>query len=112
MPKKKVVDADKLIKAVESGRNSKEIMAEFKIKTLPQLKSLYVDALMSRGQVATIKSSRGRKPSKQEKSKEIRVNNRGSLVVSKDLIEDMGFNIGDSFSVTLTPAGVSLKRQK
>lgn len=111
MPKKKTIDMEKLIKAVESGKNSKEIMAEFKIKTLPQLKSLYVDALMDRGQVATIKSSRGRKPSKQDNSKEIRVNNRGSLVVTKELIEEMGFAIGDSFSVTMTPAGVSLKRQ-
>ncbi len=110
MPRKKKIDAAKLIDAVESGVPSKEIMAKFGINTLAQLKSLYVDALSEKGQVIGIIPSRRSKAASVEEAKELKVNKRGSVVVPRDLIEEMGFDIGDSFSVRKTAAGVSLKK--
>lgn len=110
MPRRKSVDSAKLIAAVKSGRSSTEIMTEFGIKTSGQLKSLYVDALAAAGQITGIIAAKrtSKKPEKQ--SKELRVNKRGSLVVPRDLIDEMGFNVGDSFAVRKTAAGVSLKK--
>lgn len=110
MPKKKEVDSTKLVKAVKSGRSSKDIMSEFGIKTITQLKTLYVDALAEEGLVAGIKSGkRGAKP-KEKRPNELRINKRGSLIVTKDLIVDMGYDVGDEFIVRKTAAGVSLKK--
>ena len=112
MPRKLNVDTDKLVAAIESGRPSAEIMTEFGIKTLTQLKALYVDALMARERVPSIISLKGRAVAPGSSSKEIRVNNRGSLIVPKEFIDEMGFEVGASFSVQRTDAGVSLKRAK
>ena len=53
MPKKKTVNYDKLLKAVDSGLTSKEIMEKFGIKTSAQLKGLYLDALVSKGRTTS-----------------------------------------------------------
>ena len=108
MPRKKKVDAAKLIKAVESGKPSKEIMAEFGINTSYQLKALYLDALVEKGRAPAIVGRAGKKDEKA--GKEILVNKRGSLIVPAPLVEEMGFKIGEEFKVRRTKAGVSLKK--
>ena len=110
MPAKKQINSKKLIKAVESKRPSREIMDEFGIKTQAQLKSLYVDALVDQNRITAIVSSRGRKKSAGQKKESLQINKRGSLIVPRELVEQMGFKIGDSFSVRKTAAGVSLKK--
>ena len=110
MPKRKKVDPTKLVQAVESGKPSKAIMEEFGIKTLSQLKTHYVDALMSEGKAPILQSGRKTFAQPEENTKEIRVNKRGSLVVPRELIEELGFSIGETFSVRRTAAGVSLKK--
>ena len=67
MPRKKKVDAAKLIKAVESGKPSKEIMAEFGINTSYQLKALYLDALVEKGRAPAIVGEQARKMKKRAK---------------------------------------------
>lgn len=109
MPKKKKIDEKKLIKAVEDGMTSKEIMAKFGFSTLAQLKSFYLDALTGEGKVPSITFARGKAAAPAGKSKLFKVNKRGSLIVPKEMIETMGFKIGDSFSVRKTVAGISLK---
>jgi hypothetical protein len=109
MPRKKIVDSTKLLKAVESGKPSKEIMAQFGIKTSAQLKALYLDALVEKG-VAQGIAKRGGKEKDDKASKEILVNKRGSLIVPAKLVEEMGFQIGEEFKVRRTKAGVSLKK--
>jgi len=111
MPRKKKVDAAKLIKAIEDQRPSKEIMDKFGFKTLAQLKTAYVDALTEKGVVPGIVSPRGQVRVAEKKTKELKVSKRGSLVVPKEIIEEMGFQVGDSFSVRKTAAGVSLKKR-
>ena len=110
MPKKLKVNTDKLIKAVQSGEASTEIMKKFGIKTSAQLKTLYLDALVEKGNVSGIVSTRGRgKPSAKEVN-EIVVNKRGSLVIPRKMVEEFGFEIGEAFKVRKTKAGISLKQ--
>jgi hypothetical protein len=110
MPRKKTVNSDKLIKAVESGLPSKEIMEKFGIKTSAQLKSLYLDALVAKGQAKGITGRTPKGGRSAKKTKEILVNKRGSLVVPRDMVEEMGFKIEDSFMVRKTKSGLSLKK--
>ena len=110
MPKKLQVDAEKLVADVEAGRPANEIMSDYGIKTLMQLKALYVDSMAQLGRTPSLISARGGLPAKSTESKELRVNKRGSLIVPRELMEDMGFESGQTFQVRKTPAGVSLKR--
>ncbi len=108
MPKKKIVDLDKLLKAIESEVPAKEIMSKFDIKTSGQLKALYLDALVARGQAAAIPGRSGK--AADAAREDITVNKRGSLIVPKEVVTEMGFKVGDLFSVRRTKAGVSLKK--
>ena len=108
MPAKKKVDYTKLIKAVESGKPQTEILKEFKFNTATQLKNHYLSALMQTGKVPEIQS--GRASSNSGPSKEAEVNKRGSLIVPKVLISEMGFAEGDKFSIRKTKSGISLKK--
>ncbi|MBW2092375.1 MAG: hypothetical protein JRI34_09680 [Deltaproteobacteria bacterium] len=110
MPKRKIVNAGALIKAVESGLPSKEIMAKFGVKTSAQLKSLYLDALAEKGKVKGIISRTGRNAQDGRKGKGIKVNKRGSLVVPREMVAEMGFRIGDIFAVRKTKSGASLRK--
>ena len=111
MPKKKSFNYEKLIKAVDSGAPSKEIMEKFGIKTSSQLKSAYLDALVETGQVKGVVSSRSGRAKAKKDSKEILVNKRGSIVVPRSLVEEFGFAIGEAFTVRKTKSGVSLKKK-
>jgi hypothetical protein len=108
MPAKKKIDGNKLIKMIESGKLQSEIMKEFKLSTSAQLKAHYVDALINAGKAPQIKSGRGK--SANPTSKEAMVSKRGSVVISKLLIEEMGFKEGDKFTVRKTKSGISLKQ--
>lgn len=111
MPKRLVVDSDELIKAIESGVPSKEIMARFGFKTLAQLKSQYLDALTSQGKVKAIPGRTGRgRPS--AKVLEVKVNKRGSLVLPQKMVAELEFEEGDTFRVRKTKSGISLKKIK
>lgn len=108
MPAKKKIDGAKLIKMIESGKLQSEIMKEFKLSTSAQLKAHYVDALIGAGKATQIQSGRGK--SAGAPSKEAMVSKRGSIVIPKALIEEMGFKEGDKFSVRKTKSGISLKQ--
>ena len=111
MPKRLKVDPTKLIAAVEAGMPSTKIMKQFNIKTTGQLKSLYVDALSQKGKIPAITTSRrGRTPSPKSPSQGLTIGKRGSLIIPRELIEEMGFEIGDTFSVRKSAAGVSLRK--
>ena len=109
MARKKQIDSAALLEAVQSGRPAKDIMVEFGISTRIQLKSYYLDALIEAGKAQGI-TARQRKAKGTEKPNKIRVNKRGSLVIPKEIIDEMGFEIGQGFTVTTSKAGVSLKR--
>jgi hypothetical protein len=108
MPAKKQIDGAKLIKLIEGGTLQSEIMKEFGLNTSAQLKAHYVDALMESGKAPQIKSGRGQTAA--TPAKEAMVSKRGSVVIAKGLIEEMGFTEGDKFSVRKTKSGISLKK--
>ncbi len=109
MPKKKKVDSTKLIKLVEEGKEQKEIMEKFGFKNSSQLKVAYANALMDAGKVPEIQSSRGGKKAGGVK-REVSVNKRGSLVIPKAVVEDLGLKEGAAFTVRPSKAGLSLKK--
>mgnify|MGYP000255009641 CR=1 FL=1 len=108
MPAKKKVDYKKLLTAVESGKTQSEIMKEFKFNTAAQFKSHYLSALIEVGKAPKIITSRA--SAKSAPAKEAFVSKRGSLVIAKGLIEEMGFSVGDNFAVRKTKSGISLKK--
>ncbi len=59
MPKKKALDAGKLIKMVKDETPSAEIMKKMGFKTSTQLKAAYMSALVAEGKVPAIKGGRG-----------------------------------------------------
>jgi len=108
MPAKKKVDYKKLLEMVQSGKHQAEIMKELAFKTAAQFKSHYLSALIEVGKAPKIVTSRASK--KSAPAKEAFVSKRGSVVISKGLIEEMGFAVGDNFAVRKTKSGISLKK--
>jgi hypothetical protein len=109
MPRKKKIDAKKLIEMVTKGTEQKEIMKKFGFKNSTQLKVAYANALMEQGKAPEIKSGAKAKATSKGKN-EIKVNKRGSLIVPGPMVQAMGFKQGDSFQIRKTKAGVSLKK--
>ena len=105
---KKKVDYTKLLKLIESGKHQAEIMKVFAFKTAAQFKNHYLSALMKAGKAPEIKTSRA--SAKTAPAKVASVSKRGSVVIAKGLIEEMGFAEGTTFTVRKTKSGISLKR--
>jgi len=109
MAKKKKVDSKALIKMIDGGAEQKDVMKKFGFKTSTQLKVAYINALVDTGKATEIKSSRGAGAVK-EVSKEVAVGKRGSLILPKALVDDLGFQEGDCFLAKKTKVGISLSR--
>ena len=108
MPTKKKVDYKKLLDAVESKKPQAEIIKEFKFNTATQFKNHYLNALIEAGKAPEIQTTRA--SSKAAPAKEASVSKRGSVVIPKAMIDEMGFAEGDQFAVRKTKAGISLKK--
>lgn len=108
MPAKKKVNGAKLISMAESGAHQKDIMKAFKFNTTAQFKSHLLDEYMKVGKVPEVKSGRIKKTG--NTTKEALVSKRGSVVISKAVIDEMGFALGDKFSIRKTKSGISLRK--
>ena len=108
MPPKKKIDPAKLVQAIKSGKPQSEVIKEFDFKSATQFKSHYLDALIKTGQAPEIKI--GRVSSKPAPSNDVAVSKRGSVVIAKALVDEMGFAVGDTFAVRKTKSGISLKK--
>jgi hypothetical protein len=107
MPKKKKVDSKTLIKAVEAGKTQAEIMSEFGYKSSAQVKTAYMNALIEAGKVTPIIGGRG---SKATKAKAVGVGKRGSIIISKEMVDRLEIGADDKFTIRKTKAGIALKR--
>jgi len=83
-------------------------MKKMGFKTATQLKTAYMNALIAEGKVPAIKGGRG--AGKAAKVKAIGVGKRGSIIISKELVDTMGFGAKDKFIVRKTKTGIALKR--
>lgn len=108
MPRKRVLDPGKLIKMIEDEIPQAEIMKKMGFKTSMQLKTAYMNALIAEGRVPAIRGGRG--AGKADKTKEVMVGKRGSLILSKELVASLGIGGKDRFLVRKTKAGISLKK--
>jgi tRNA(Met) C34 N-acetyltransferase TmcA len=108
MPKKKALDTAKLIEMVKDQTPSAEIMKKMRFKTSTQLKAAYMSALIAEGKVPAIKGGRG--AGKSASIKAVSVGKRGSIIISKDLVESLGIAADDKFTVRKTKAGIALKK--
>jgi hypothetical protein len=108
MPKKKALDTAKLIEMVKAETPSAEIMKKMGFKTSTQLKTAYMSALIAEGKVPAIIGGRGAGKAKNIKS--VGVGKRGSIIIPQDLVEGLGIDAGERFTVRKTKAGIALKR--
>ncbi len=108
MPKKKAFDAKKLVKMVKDETHQQEIMKAFGFKTAAQVKAAYFRALVESGEVPGLVGGRG--SGKAQKAKMVNVGKRGSIVISKELVDGLGISGGEKFTVRKTKAGIALKR--
>jgi hypothetical protein len=108
MPRKKALDAAKLIQLIEDETPQAEIMKKMGFKTSMQLKTAYMNALIAEGKVSAIKG--GRAAGKKAKVKEIGIGKRGSIILSKELVESLGIDSNDKFIVRKTKSGLALRK--
>ena len=108
MPRKKKIDYTALIQMAKDNVPQNEIMAKLGLKTSTQLKVAYVNALMETGQAPILTTGRGAKNKALDTT--ISVGKRGSLIIPKDLVENFGFKVEDTFEVRKSQAGLSLKQ--
>ncbi len=108
MPKKKALDAAKLLKMIDDEVPQAEIMKKMGFKSSTQLKTAYMGALIAERKVPAIKG--GRRAGKARKVKTIGVGKRGSIVISKDLVDSLGIGAKEKFTVRKTKAGIALKK--
>ncbi len=108
MPKKKAFDPAKLIKMIDDETPQAEIMKKMGFKTSTQLKTAYMSALIAEGKVPAIRGGRGAK--KSARFKAIGVGKRGSIIISKELVQSLGISAKDKFTVRKTKIGIALKK--
>ena len=114
MPRKKKIDLHALIKAVESGLPRKEIMNQFGFTSPVQVTTYYLDSLVETGQAKAIVGRKAKTGKAGREGKIITVNKRGSLVIPREKAAELGYEVGDTFSVSQTKKGdgISLKLRK
>jgi hypothetical protein len=108
MPKRKSIDAARLIKLIDAETPQAEIMKKMGFKTSTQLKAAYMSALIAEGKVPAIKGGRG--AAKAARAKVVGVGKRGSIVISKEWVESLGIGAQEKFTVRKTKAGIALKK--
>lgn len=111
MPRKMDIDYKKLMKMVKEGTHQNEIMKKFGFKTSTQLKVALANAAMEEGMLPQLAGGRGSSAGS-EVSNVIKVNARGSLVIPKKLVDSLGLQIGEEFTVRKSAAGLSLRKSE
>jgi bifunctional DNA-binding transcriptional regulator/antitoxin component of YhaV-PrlF toxin-antitoxin module len=108
MARKRLVDHNALIQAVEMGKPSMEIMQQFGFKSLGALKVAYMDALIALEKVPAIK----KKTEVKKVNNLVGINGRGSLVIPKKLVDALGLDETALFAVERKGDDLYLKTKK
>ena len=95
MARKRLVDQNALVQAVEMGKPSNEIMQQFGFKTLAALKIAYMDALIALDKVPAVK--KGTK--KKKVNNIVGINSRGTLVIPKKLVDALALDETALFAI-------------
>ena len=108
MARKKLVEHNALVQAVEMGRPKEEIMEKFGFKTTAALKVAYFDGLAALDKIQDINKGRKEKPV----DNKININGRGSLVIPKKLVEHLELDESDTYEVMKNGTSLMLKKVK
>lgn len=106
MPRKKLVEHNALLQAIEMGLPKAKIMEKFGIKSLAALKVAYFDALVALGKIQDVNKERKKK----KVNNRISINSRGTLVIPKELVESLELDKTDTFEVVKDGTSLLLKR--
>lgn len=106
MTRKKLVEHNALVQAIEMGNPKEEVMERFGYTSLSALKVAYLNALIALDKVTALNDKRQVK----KVDNKVKVNSRGSLVIPKKLIDYLGLNVSDSFKVEKNGSGLYLKK--
>ena len=105
MVRKKLIDHNALIQDIETGRDKQAIMQKFGLKTLGALKTAYLDALVALDKVPAVKQAKKKK----KVDHHIGINNRGTLVIPKKLVDALNLDDKMLFKVEQQGADLLLK---
>jgi bifunctional DNA-binding transcriptional regulator/antitoxin component of YhaV-PrlF toxin-antitoxin module len=106
VPRKKLVEHNALLQAVEMGLPQADIMKKFGIKTSAALEKAYFDALVALGKIQDVDKKRKLK----KVDNKVSINGRGNLVIPKELVDSLQINKSDTFEVKKSGSGILLKR--
>ncbi|BBO80822.1 hypothetical protein DSCO28_13880 [Desulfosarcina ovata subsp. sediminis] len=106
MARKKLVEHNALVQAIEMGTPQSEIMERFGFKTVPALKTAYYNGLVALGKIEDVNTKRKKK----NVDTKIRVNGKGSLVIPKKLVDHLGIDPEDVFEVVKNSTGLELRK--
>ena len=98
MTRRRKVDASRVIEAVESGRLSKDVMDGFGVE-----KPSNIRGRRRRRRLGPTEADAGHVLA------DVTISKRGSLVLPKELVEELGFGLNDTFIARKTKAGILLK---
>jgi hypothetical protein len=105
-------DYKKLIDMVKNGISDREIMKELGIQTRSSLKKMYLDALVEAGKIRAILTEQEARKAKVPK-RTVRIGTRGTILLSRLLLVDQyGFQEGDTFTVSKRKDSIVLKKEK
>ena len=105
MVRKRLVDHNALVQAVETGLTKQELMHQFGYKTVGALKIAYLNALMALDKVPAVNGKRREK----KVDNVVGINSRGSLVIPKKLVDALGLDKKILFRVVKDGTDLALK---
>lgn len=104
-------DGKKLVDMVRKGIPDKEIMKQLGIQTKASLKKMYYDALVEAGKIKDIMTERKLKKARGPRKRPVTIGKRGTILLSKPmLVEQLGFKVGDKFTVSKRKDSIILKK--
>lgn len=109
MARKRLVEHNALVQAIEMGLSQKAVMEKFGYKSAAALKAAYYEALVALDKIPALNNSRQKKKTVDNV---VKINGRGSLVIPKDLVEALGLNPADQFRVEKNGTALSLRPVK
>jgi bifunctional DNA-binding transcriptional regulator/antitoxin component of YhaV-PrlF toxin-antitoxin module len=104
--RKKLVEHNALVQAIEMGNSKEMVMEKFGYKSLSALKVAYLNALVALDKIPGLNDT-GKVKKIDDR---VQINSRGSLVIPKKLVDYLGLNESDSFKVEKNGTGLYLKK--
>ncbi|GAB6909535.1 hypothetical protein JCM12296A_53800 [Desulfosarcina cetonica] len=106
MARKKLVEHNALVQAIEMGTSKARIMEDFGFKDSTALHAAYYNALVALGKIEGVKKERKKK----KVNTRISINSRGSLVVPKELVDYLELDPDAQYDVVKNGSDLILKK--